>query len=241
MTVVSHTYRFIFLKTRKTAGTSIEQWLAPHVRRGDMIATATESSPLPVPFWSTPNTVTGMERLERKFKKFAYRVSGRPRAMAIRQHMSAADVRGIVGEDVWRSYYKVSAERQPWDKAISLWRWRQQRFKTDIGLDAFLDLAEGPTAGTAAHDFSNLPMYTIDGEMAVDKVVRFERLGEDLEEVCARIGLPAKVADLPRAKGNVRAPSEGVASLTAAQIDRIARLAAREIELFGWTPPSPKD
>jgi hypothetical protein len=241
MTVVLHTCRFIFLKTRKTAGTSIEQWLAPHVRRGDMIATATESSPLPVPFWSTPNTVTGMARLERKFKKFACRVTGHPRAMAIRQHMSAAEVRAVVGEEVWRSYYKVSVERDPWDRAISLWRWRQKRFATEIGLDAFLDLVEGPSGGTMAHDFSNLPMYTIDGEIAVDRVVRFERLNEDLQEVCDRIGLPAKVADLPRAKGNVRPASDRVAGLTATQIARIARIAAREIELFGYTPPPPKD
>ena len=31
MTIVCHTRKFIFLKTRKTAGSSIEIWLAPHL------------------------------------------------------------------------------------------------------------------------------------------------------------------------------------------------------------------
>jgi len=237
MTVVSHTHRFIFLKTRKTAGTSIEQWLAPHIRRGDMITTATESSPLPVPFWSTANTVTRLARPERKLKKFAHRVIGRPRAMAIRQHMSAAEVREVVGEDVWRSYYKFCVERQPWDRALSLWRWRQKRFETEISLDEFLDLVESPSGGSMAHDFLNYPLYTIDGAVAVDRVVRFDRLNEELQEVCDRLGLPARVADLPRAKGNVRTANDATRSLTGAQIDRIARIATREIDLFGWTPP----
>jgi hypothetical protein len=241
MTVVSHTYRFIFLKTRKTAGTSIEQWLAPHVQRGDMIATATESSPLPVPFWSTPNTVTSLARPERKFKKFVHRMSGFPPAMALRQHMAAPEVRKAVGEEVWRSYTKICVERDPWDKAISLWRWRQKRFDVEIGLDAFLDLVEGPSGSTMAHDFSNLSIYTIDGEIAVDRVLRFERLAEDLEDICRTLGLPAVAADLPRAKGNVRAAEDGRGTLTRAQIERIARISAREIALFGYTPPRPKD
>jgi hypothetical protein len=49
---------------------------------------------------------------------------------------------------------------------------------------------------------TNDRFYMSDGELCVDFVIRFERLGEDLAEVCRRVGLPA--VTLPHLKSGMR-------------------------------------
>jgi hypothetical protein len=49
---------------------------------------------------------------------------------------------------------------------------------------------------------TNDRFYLIDGALCVDFVIRYERLGEDLAEVCRRVGLPAVA--LPHLKSGMR-------------------------------------
>jgi hypothetical protein len=46
-------------------------------------------------------------------------------------------------------------------------------------------------------------LYSIDGEVAVDRVCLFEKLNDELEEVRQGLGLPEPL-DLPRAKASFR-------------------------------------
>jgi hypothetical protein len=241
VTIVSLQYRFIFLKTRKTAGSSIEQWLTPHLGKHGMIATAAEGWPLPVPFWATPDPTTRFMELERTVKKRIRKLVSRPAPLKLREHMSAAKVRSLVGEETWQGCYKFCVERQPWDRLISFWRWRQRRFDSTITLDEFLDLLEHAPDTRLVRNYSNLPIYTIEGRLAVDRVVRYETLAEELAEICERLRIPASVTDLPRAKGGVRAQGDDILRLSPSQIERIGRLSAKEIELFGWPPPHARD
>ena len=85
MTIVSHRYKFIFLKTHKTAGTSIEQWIAPHLGWRDLIATAPENRIAPVSFLSSPNAVSRWRRQEKAVKSAIWRFAHhlrRPRQLA---------------------------------------------------------------------------------------------------------------------------------------------------------------
>jgi hypothetical protein len=239
MTIISHKYRFVFLKTRKTAGSSIEGWLAPLLGERDMIATAAENWPVRMPFWSTSDPTTRFTDAERKFKKRVKKTIGGPRGLQVREHMSAARARALLGEDLWRGYYKFCVERDPWDRMISFWRWRQRRFGSSLTLDEFLDLLERDPQARLVRHFSNLHIYTIDDRLAVDRVIHYKQLNEGLAEVCAHLGIAASVDDLPRHKAGVRPRNDDVLSLDAAQIERVGRLAAREIELLGWPPPQP--
>ncbi len=98
MTIVSHKYRFIFLKTRKTAGSSIEQWLIPRLGKKDMIATGRECWPIPVSAWVTPNPTVSLPMLNMERKRKIRRIFGRPKAFILGQHMSAAKVKNLVGD-----------------------------------------------------------------------------------------------------------------------------------------------
>ena len=43
--IISHSHKFVFVKTKKTAGTSIECALAPHLEPGDLASPLVEHEP----------------------------------------------------------------------------------------------------------------------------------------------------------------------------------------------------
>lgn len=89
--IISHEHRFIFIKTIKTAGTSIEVYLSPHCGPDDIL------TPIQPP-------EQGHE----------------PRnAGGFYNHYSAWGIREAVPPEVWSGYYKFCVERNPWDKTVS--------------------------------------------------------------------------------------------------------------------------
>jgi hypothetical protein len=79
-----------------------------------------------------------------------------------------------------------------------------------------------------------LALYTIDGELAVDRVCLFENLHEELEALRVRLELPGKL-ELPHAKTSFRRDKrEARVILTDDEKSRIKDLFRREISLFGY-------
>lgn len=89
--IISHKYKFIFIKTVKTAGTSIEIFLSGHCDDADVVT----------PIYPQINP-----HRARNFEGFV-------------NHMPAYQVEETVPASVWDSYYKFCVERNPWDKTIS--------------------------------------------------------------------------------------------------------------------------
>lgn len=238
MTIISHRHRFIFLKTRKTAGTSTEMWFADRLGPRDVIFGISEIEPLKRPFLTTMHQTTSLPGLERWLKLRLKKIAGW-RAFAVHQHMTASEVKKLVGTEIWESYTTFCVERDPWDRFISYWRFMEHMEGHPIELDHLLDLVEaGEDGGMNAniHWWSNWPIYTIDGEIAVDRILRYENLYEELEDICGELGISFD-RGLPRAKAGIRGGRDTVDSLTEDQRVRIAALFAREIAHFGYAPP----
>ena len=226
--IVSHRHRFIFIKTVKTAGTSIEVFLAPHCGRDDVLTPifppvaphearnhAGYFNPLPEllgPRIVPPRrTLRDLLRRRRFFN-----------------HMPARLVRARVPRAVWDGYLTFCVERNPWDKTLSHYHMLRHRADGTLTLDDYL------RQGRLAH---NLGRYTdAHGAVMVDRVVRYERLQEDLAEVFEHLGIPFDGSLGVRAKGHFRRdrrPYQDV--FTPAQRDEVARLFASEIALHGYT------
>jgi len=238
MTLIAHSHGFIFLKSRKTAGTSIEASLLRYMDGRDVAATADESEPVELPPLRTPNRTKRGLPAERRLKR-ALRWIGHPR-MQLREHMPAAEVRRVVGEATWARYTTFTVERDPWRRVVSLWRWRQRRDDVGMDFERFLrGLEMGDRANLRAvrgRHWSNWCYYTIDDRPAVDHVLRYENLAQDLADVMAGIDVPFD-GWLPQTKVSQHGEPDPAAILTHDQIDRIGRLFAKEIDLFGYTPP----
>ena len=85
--------------------------------------------------------------------------------------------------------------------------------------------------GARLHNWS---IYTIDGTIAVDRVIRYERLDEELAEICRDLGIGEPV-HLPSAKGASRGDRRHYREFyDAATRDLVAEWYADEIAAFGW-------
>lgn len=228
--IVSHEHKFIFVKTKKTAGTSVEIGLSKYCGARDVI---TPISP-------------GDEKLRAELghrgaqhyrvplsmydaKDWA-RLLARGRAVIFYNHMPAKDIRKYIGTDVWNSYFKFCIERNPWDKVISWYYWRHPKEPRPT-LSEFIQSGEANLVGGPG----GFDMYTIDGEIVVDKVCLYENLEEELKAVRERLNLPGPIT-LPRAKGGVRTEKRHYRDvLNEADRSKIAKVFAREIAYFGYT------
>jgi hypothetical protein len=147
--------------------------------------------------------------------------------MRFYNHMPAAEIRLLVGEEVWGSYYKWCVERNPWDKVVSDYYYRFRRLVRPT-LREFL---ESGLAGAAR----NFPLYTVGGDVAVDFVARYERLEDHLRDVAASLGLPGAATTLPRAKAGFRPGRRHYSTIyTPEERDLVRQIFADEIGMHGY-------
>lgn len=179
--IISHKYRFIFLRTEKTAGTSLEVALAELCDQGDIAtginAELAKTRGLVTPWSKRLPISTGA------FRKFF------PRYFGFHTHATVAQAKALLPHRTFNSYYKFAVERNPWDRQISLYyhRARRSRLKPDFNRDmsSFVYRACHHTR------VKNWDTYTIKDQIAVDEVLRFEDLAAGLERIAKRLGLPA--------------------------------------------------
>jgi hypothetical protein len=212
--IVSHAHRFIFLKTRKTAGTSVEIALSRAAGPDDVV---------------TPVSAADEEIRRSMGGRTAQNFDSPPQARKAFNHMPARMVRKLVGEPTWDDYYKVSVERNPWDTVVSLYYWRYR----EQAPPPFPEFVQLPLVEQLAA--KNARTYRIDGRIVVDRVLRFESLGDEIAELWSHLSLPG-TPELPRAKGAARparAPYQELYDDTSRE--RVRTLFAAAIQEFGYT------
>lgn len=227
--ILSHRHRFIFIKTRKTAGTSIEIALSKYCGDDDIITPITPEDER----IRRELGYRGPQHCWRPFRRYTLRdwerqlVRGRRKAEFF-NHMRAEQVVRLVGEALWKDYFSFCVERDPWEKVISSYHFRFPE-EPRPSLREYVE-SDGPR-------LSDWDRYTIGGGIAVDRVCRYERLGQELDEVARRIGLPGPL-ELPRAKGGFRKDRRPAAEVMSRE-DRaaVAEIFRREIEAFGYREP----
>jgi len=227
--IISHRYKFIFLKTNKTAGTSIEIALSGVCGPEDII------SPI-----SPEDEKTRMEAGHRGpqhhlaaareygFMDVAKLLLKGRKKNRFYNHMPAGEVKALIGEETWNSYFKFCFERNPWDRAISLYYWRCKSEPRPT-ISKFFNSGELKRLKR-----KGIELYSIDGRVAVDKVYRFENIAEELESIRTRLHIPEKL-ELPHAKSRFRKDKRSYRDiLDAEQQAIIAELFSDEIRLMGY-------
>jgi hypothetical protein len=226
--IVSHEHRFIFIKTRKTAGTSIEMFLS-RLAGDDAIVTPVHP---PVPgheprHHDQPyNPVRAMART-RSLRPLRHRKQGR----SYFNHMPGWMVRERIGPRVWNSYYKFCFERDPWDKVVSWYHFRVE----DPEQESFAEFVRHRELP------SDFDLYARGGAIDVDFVGRYEHLTDDLGRALGAVGIDVPV-ELPRAKGDSRPAGATVDAVYTPELDaRVAAVFHREIAAFKYPDRSRPD
>jgi hypothetical protein len=232
MTLISHRHRFIFIKTAKTASTSVQMALAEICGPEDICAPLTKKK---APREGEESYVA--RNHQGYFVPKFYRGEGlrtRPvseikqffRRQKFRSHMPARDIRWRLGRRLWDSYIKVTVERNPWDKVVSDYYWARRHPENQIPFEQWV--REGRWSG------SHFNYYTIGGKVVADEVLRYESLADDLARFFERLGI-ADPPVLPHAKGGFRKKEDYRSVHTAYTRRRVEEEFHREIAEFHYS------
>lgn len=224
--ILSHRHRFIFVRTRKTASSSTEIALSSVTGPDDVVTPIMEEHLRPG--HGAKNYVVPWRR-RTAYGKFRTALgSKRAKYTGYHNHIEAAEIRALAGETVWADYYKFAVERNPWDRQVSHYHW-ELRKKAE--LPSFETFLKTPSLNPR---MTNWQIYTIDDRIAVDRVLRFDRLEEELAEVAGELGIGPLPA-LGRAKSGTRDKRDYRDYYTDETRELVGRWYKREIEAFGFT------
>ena len=226
--IISHAHKFIFLKTTKTAGTSIEIALSEYCGPKDIITPISPED-------EKKRSVRGGRGPQNYIVPFAdysfsdmvyFLIKGKRRRYF--NHISAKRVRRFIGEEIWQSYFKFCFARNPWDRAVSQFYWRRAEGAPHT-FSEFIDSRNLISLGKKGYG-----LYTIDGDVAVDRVCLYENMAAELAYLSEWLKLPGKLS-LPRSKSSSRKDKEHYHDMfNPAEREKVASLFAEEIKLLGY-------
>lgn len=226
--IISHKHKFIFIKTVKTAGTSIEVFLSRHCGLDDIL---TPIHP-PVEGHQARNCEGFVYPIMDVFRQPFGPVSDLRHPFRKRErfynHMPAWLVRKHVSSEIWNTYFKFCVERNPWDKVLSHYHMNVTRKNGALTLDQYFATGKFPINYTRYTDHSGK-------KIIVDRVVRYENLITELAEVFGRLSVPFEGTLGVRAKSEYRADRTPYQQVFNEKQRRIVEKAfAPEIELHGY-------
>lgn len=227
--IVSHKYRFIFLKTSKTAGTSVEIALSKICGPRDIITQLPKRDRAIRESLGYPGAQNHHAPLSeyglKDYKRLLYGKL-KPRFTS---HSTAAEAKQYLPADIWNNYYKFSIERNPWDRTMSSFFWDSKN-NPDMTLDDYL-ASDGPKRLKER----GLGLYSVNGKVIADFICRFENLEDDLNRIRKHLGIPEPLT-LPRTKAQTRKDRRHYRDiLNESQKNFIAEFFAEEIKLYGYS------
>ena len=184
--LLSHRNRFIFLKTRKTAGTSVEMALQPYC--APELEGAVEEA---VSATVSEQGIIGTRKIPRK------KLTGLNAEWF--NHMSASEVAEKVGRETFFAYPRITTVRNPFDQLVSRCHWQMHQ-----GRGSYSNFDELKAYFRDLILNRNWPddreIVFLDGEFIIDHVVRFEHLRDDLGSLSDILNLDTRYMHLPHTK-----------------------------------------
>jgi hypothetical protein len=227
--IISHRHKFIFVKTRKTAGTSVQEAVASICGPEDIVTPTgiTEGSYQPRHFRGVPTPFLYLRQDPRRHRtsRILYWAWSCTR---IHDHMFLDELLALPEARAWRGYFKFTVERNPWDKVVSRYFWKYRERPQRPEFERFVQ------KDRLNSDFN---MYSLDGKPQMDYVCRYESLNEGLAEVSRIIGV--KIPSLAHQNVSTRGSRDYRQLYNDTTREQVARHFAREIALFGYKFDNP--
>ena len=144
---------FIFVKTKKTAGSSIEHYLFPYLGPNDICSGSVIDG--------TPS-LNGIKKRKGHIG-WQWIANNKPQE--------------------WNDFFSFAVVRNPWDTVVSAWHWLRAygmiQGMSELGSPSFTDWAMSP----APIAFDPWALFADDNGPTVDRVLRYEHLHRDISTI----------------------------------------------------------
>ena len=159
--IISHRHKFVFIKTRKTAGTSIQQAIEKHCGPDDVVCQM------------GPHTKEELEDFTPRNEH------------GFRGHDFACDVCSRIGGHIWENYFTFTFVRNTWDKIVSQFWYDTRRSKLTFPQYLYSEARRNPL------HLSNWFYYTDSNgkDIVVDFIGSYENLQDDYDAVCRHLDI----------------------------------------------------
>lgn len=219
--ILSYRHRFLFLKTKKSAGTSLEIALSGICGPDDIITVISREDQEVrerLGFLGPQNHIIRDVRNER---------GGVSRANKFFNHMSYREVKERLPDLNLDEFFVFAVERDPVDRMMSLYHFQggPERHGT---LDDWLEHPK-------SQKFLGWDLYHDEGKCVADKIYFFEELESACEDLSARFGVRVQLPEY-KAKGMFRKSRE--LPILSEKVKRWLRENfAREYAAYHYEPP----
>ena len=218
--IVSHKHKFIFLKTRKTAGTSIQIALSGICDIESDIITGSNIK---------DGIVDESNSAGWNMDKF---ITNHP-------HPPIQDVKNVVTE--WNDYFKFAFVRNPYEIVVSRYHWDiKGKGNQSTSINGFKEWIKGYCieGGTYWQD-EQWRYISIDKNTAVDYIGRYETLNEDFDHICEVLNITTD--ELGFQKSGYRDKTHYSKYYDENSISLVQQYFAKDLSLFGYEFEFKKD
>ena len=231
MITISHKYKFIFIRSGKAAGASVQDFLEKYCLNPHVNDTQKD--------WQK-KTVS------------EYGIVG-PKYSSL---VPASEIKKEIGEKLFNEYYKFCIVRNPYDKMVSLYfyLYREQKnvFLNGIPIvgrpigkkrGKVLLLLGGDIHNPVTFknfckrmDMDNMDNYLINNKSVCDYYIRFENLEADIEKVLEKVGITDyNINELPKHHSGYRPKEKGYRQYYDEETRKMVfETHKREFEMFGY-------
>lgn len=200
--IISHKHKFIFIKTFKVSGTSMEIALSNYLGNQDIITPINLEEEI-LRYKKTgifPKNYSSNKKEEKRYnryikslakKRLSKRVLNnlekkkekRFKKMIFYNHISGLKIKKLIDKKIWSSYFKFTIERNPYDKVISF-MFFANRFKKVENLE------KETNKTIELKKYLNYPLYTDNSnKIIVDYIINYNSLKKDIKYVEKKINL----------------------------------------------------
>ena len=241
MVLISHSHRFIYIKNRKVAGTSIEAFFEKYCTKNPKNHTFHHKKRLPsiskygiigsIGEYVPPGNV--IEYIKEFRLRLSNKIHGAISYRSYTEHLQLHRLKKY-HPDYYAEYFKFCAIRNPFDQVVSEYFWRSSRWTKFKGY-TFEQYIKHIDKRNYSYNWDTM---AIDDKLTFDFYIRFENLEDDVKEVCKRLNIQGfESQHLPKYKSGYRPPNSKdyrkiYNEKTKMIIERIYK---KELDAFGYT------
>ena len=227
--LISHRYKFIYLKTEKTASSSLFEMFRQIASEHDTLHPADWR--VARQLLQQHGTLDGHSFVGGA-GYLARRVSAR---RGIHRHGKIADVRKLLGSDLFASYTIVTSERNPWDRQVSLFTHRRTKHPAGNIRDFKAAMVSRSYNLFHLNKLDNWGIYSIDDQPVADHVIRYENLAEDYVNTLRALKIDPEQWPLPHLRAKERFEGKDYRNYYSDEVrDLIGGWYKNEIRHFGY-------